>query len=70
MKSILWIGKYNKYGIFDSDNWNQFITWLKKNCDMVDIYSNINPTDIRAVFGNEKVINEYVFEGMENYHSY
>ncbi|MBD5136989.1 MAG: hypothetical protein HDT39_13635 [Lachnospiraceae bacterium] len=70
MKNILWIGKYNKYGVFDSDNWNQFITWLKKNCDMVDIYSNINPTDIRAVFGNEKVMNEYVFEGMENYHSY
>lgn len=70
MKNILWIGKYNEYGVFDSDNWKQFIAWVKKNCDMVDIYSNINPTDVRVVFGNDKVMNEYVFEGMENYHSY
>lgn len=70
MKNILWIGKYNKDGVFNSDNWKQFIIWIKKKCDMVDIYTNINPTDVRLVFGNDKVMNEYTFEGMDNYHSF
>lgn len=70
MKNILWIGKYNEYGVFYSNNWKRFITWIKKKCDMVDIYSDINSTNVRIIFGNDKVVNEYAFEGMENYHSY
>lgn len=70
MKNILSIGSYNKEGKFTSPNWNSFISWIRKYCDRVEVYGDINPEDMKDIFEIHRILREATFQDMSNYHSY
>lgn len=41
MVKVISIGMYNGDGNFVSDNWYEVLTWLKTNCDSLNIYCRI-----------------------------
>ena len=69
MKYILWIGMYDKNGMFYSDNWKQFIGWLREKCDRIRFYANFPRIYAIKQFGENDIVEEYCFEDV-GYYSY
>lgn len=70
MKEVLAVGSYNKSGAFYSDNWKQFIDWIRNVSDKVDIIADIDKASIILRFGLENIMEQYIFPDMDNYSVY
>lgn len=71
MKSVVYIGFYNKSGQFENDPWDSFINWITKKCDNVQIYTPVEYSNILDYFGNSGEVIQQVFPDVSlNYNSF
>ena len=72
MVNVLFIGKYEEAGQFNTNQWKCFIEWCKRECNRIIVYSQMSYNIIKTKFSHycniyelekpDEVLNVYAYE--------